>query len=59
MKFLATRYEADAAYSEQFEAESVDEAEEHCRQNGWLLDGVLVATIPYDKDHPIPSMEVH
>lgn len=59
MKFVATRYECHGAYSEEFEAESFAEAEEHCRKNGWLLDGQLMATIPYDPNHPIPSLEVH
>ncbi len=59
MRFLATRFEEDGEYMETFEADSMESAEEICKANGWLLDGELGATIPYDPDQPIPSMEVH
>lgn len=59
MKYLATRYEADGEYGEEFEAASMAEAEERCRANGWLLDGELMFTVAYDPEHPAPSLEVH
>lgn len=59
MNYLATRYEDDGEYVEQFEANSIEEAEKVCQRNGWLLDGEVVASFEYDPLMPPPSLEVH
>ncbi len=45
MRFVATRFERDAEYGEEFEAPSWTEAERICEENAWRLDGELKHTL--------------
>lgn len=57
MKFVATRYEADdEEFVERFEAESWNAAEAHCKQQGWILDGQVMAVI--SAEHVVPGMSM-
>jgi len=51
--YTAARLEEDGEYTEHFEANSFDEAEEHCRANGWRLKGVLMGEIDWDGASPL------
>lgn len=46
MKFLATEYRSDGAYSVHVYADSWEGAEAICEENGWTLDGEIFAEIP-------------
>lgn len=56
--YLATDIEDDSEYSIEFEAESLEHAQRICEASGWLFDGELIASVPYDVNHPIPSVSI-
>jgi hypothetical protein len=38
-RWIATRFEPDGEYVEEFQAPGVPEAQAHCAERGWRLDG--------------------
>ena len=47
-KFIATSFKNDDEYSEEFEAETAQDAIKLCEEKGWQLEGELIMSIPFD-----------